>query len=956
MQIKISILSVFTILPLLTFAQKGIVRGTVIDSNNGHPLPGVTTMLEGTTIGAVSDFDGKFEIKAEPGKYNLQFSYISYSKFIIEDVELKPGEVTVIDAVKLTEDVEQLAEVVVTAEAIKTTEEALMIVKRKSANVLDGISSSNFRRLGDSDAASAIKRVPGVSIEGGKYVYVRGLGDRYSKSTLNGVDIPGLDPDRNTIQMDMFPTSLIDNIMVKKTFTADLPADFTGGIVNIETKGFPDEKNVGISVSLGYNPSMHLNNNYITYEGGSTDFLGFDDGTRALPISERNMIQYVEVVGRTDSEKALAYNQNLKSFNPTLSAIRSNSLLDYGFGFNYGNQSESRNNKIGYNFSLNYSNSTEYYEEAVYARYGKDNTNIFKLDKRDYQIGDFGINNVNLSGIAGLALKKDHAKYKLNILHTQNGESKAGVFNYENSDLGANFTAFQHNLEYSERSLTNIFLGGEHHIINSNWNLEWKISPTRSRIQDPDIRFTRYRVDGSALTISSESGYPERIWRFLKEDNLVGKVDATKNIKLFGNDGKLMIGTQYVYKHRDYEIKNFQVIPQGVDLTGNPDEIFDEENLWPSNPNGSEGTRYEPMFIPNNPNKYGANVMNTAGYFSAEILPVEKIKAIIGFRFEQYTQLYSGENQQGLELQNEKVLNDIDLFPSFNFIYSLDETQNLRFSYSKTIARPSFKEASYAEILDALSGRTFIGGFFKDINASGEIVWDGNLTATRIDNLDLRWETFKKAGQMISVSTFYKYFKNPIEMVQYVQAPNNFQPRNVGDGQLVGFEFEVRKNLEMISPALKSISFNTNVTITESRIQMSTTEFHSRLKNARDGEEISNNRKMAGQAPYIINSGISYNGIENNLEIGINYNVQGKTLQFVGVADRPDVFSVPFHSLNLVANKNLGVKDQVRLGLKINNILGSERQNIFESYGAENQIMESLTPGTSINFSFGYQF
>ncbi|ELR69528.1 TonB-dependent receptor [Fulvivirga imtechensis AK7] len=944
-------------LSLASHAQKGIIRGSVIDNTSGEPLIGVTVILNGTTTGAATDFDGKFEIATEPGTYTLQVSFISYQKLSIEGVKVIDGEVSVINNIRLKEDVEELAEVVITAEAIKTTEEALLTVKRKSANLLDGISSANFRKIGDSDAGEAVKRVPGVSIEGGKYVYVRGLGDRYTKSTLNGVDIPGLDPDRNTIQMDLFPTNLIDDIIVLKSFTADLPADFTGGIVNIDTKDFPEEKTFSVSASLGYNPNMHFNSNYLTYKGGSTDFLGFDDGTRDIPTGRSQDIPlYTDVVGRPNSEAGQRYMNILQGFNPTLAAMRDRSLMNFGLGVNLGNQITKSKNTYGYNFALVYRNDTEYYEGAEYGRFGKNDPEILELDSREYQKGDFGVNSVSLSGIAGLALKRERAKYKLNVLHSQNGESKAGIFDYRNTDLGAVFDAIQHNLEYSERSLTNVLVNGVHYNRDASWEVEWKISPTRSRIEDPDIRYTRFRVDGSNVSIGTESGYPERIWRFLEEDNLAGKLDISKKYKFKGESAKVIFGGGYTYKQRNYEIQNFQIIPQGIALSGDPNEIFVEENLWPSNDSGTRGTRYEPLFMPNNTNKYDADMINSSVYVSNEFSPLKRFKAILGIRAESYTQHYTGQNQQGLAVDREEVLDDLDLFPSLNLIYALSEKQNLRFSYSRTIARPSFKEASYAEILDPLTGRTFIGGFFQDVNSSGEVIWDGNLTATRIDNFDLRWEVFQKRGQMISLSAFYKAFDRPIEIVQYVQAPNNFQARNVGDGQVMGIEVEVRQSLALLTPKLENLSVTGNVTFTESKIDMTATEYNSRVRNAREGETINNVRSMAGQAPYIINAGLSYAGISNGIEAGLYYNVQGETLQFVGIADKPDVYSVPFHSLNFNANKIVGAEEKMRIGVKVSNILGDKKESVFQSFGAKDQLFDRIAPGTSFSVSLGYNF
>jgi hypothetical protein len=238
------IINLIIIVSLGIQAQNGKIRGTIYEESTGETLVGVTILVVGTTTGTMSDLDGQFTLDLAPGTYSIQFSYISYQTIVLEDVKVVSGQVTVLDDLIMKESSQVLAEVVVSAEAIRTTEAALLTVKKKSASMLDGISSAKIRLTGDGNAVEAAKRVTGVSIEDGKYVYVRGLGDRYSKTTLNSVDIPGLDPDRNSLQMDIFPTNLINNIMVVKNFTAELPADFTGGLVNIETKDFPEEKTI----------------------------------------------------------------------------------------------------------------------------------------------------------------------------------------------------------------------------------------------------------------------------------------------------------------------------------------------------------------------------------------------------------------------------------------------------------------------------------------------------------------------------------------------------------------------------------------------------------------------------------------------------------------------------------------------------------------------------------------
>ncbi|MCS5491168.1 TonB-dependent receptor [Algoriphagus limi] len=938
------------------FAQNGTIRGTIYEEATGEPLFGVSVLVRETGTGAISDFDGKFEVQVAPGNYTLQISYLSYTTVELTAVTVTAGEVTVLDDILMAEEASELETVTIAASAIRTTESALMSVKRNAANLMDGISASTFRKIGDGDAASAVKRVTGVSIEGGKYVYVRGLGDRYTKTVLNGVDVPGLDPDRNTIQMDIFPTNVIDNIIVSKSFTAELPADFTGGVVDIETKDFPEEKVARIGISGGYNPSMHFNSNYLRYDGGKTDWLGFDDGTRAIPTGGRTDIpQYGDVVGNPNSPKGLEYQQILNDFNKTLGGFRTSSPMDLGLSFSLGNQLVRPKVTWGYNLALTYKNETEFYQDAEFNLYAKPReSSQVELEALERQKGDYGVNNVLVGGLAGIAMKTDNSKYKLNLMHLQNGESKAGEFDFINTNLGANFEAKQYNLEYSQRSLTSVLLNGTHYLNGRDWEINWKLAPTVSTIEDPDIRFTRFRLPNN--TISTEVGLPTRIWRSLEEYNLNGKLDVTRQLNLFQRDSKLKFGGNYVIKYRDFNIQSFQFATGNTQFTGDPNAILDSENLFSAE--NRNGVRYNADFIPINPNEYQSILTNVAGYGSLEASPSDRLKAIMGLRVEKYNQYYTGTNQTGtIVFDLVEMLDDFDFFPSVNLIYNLKQNQNLRFSASRTIARPSFKELSYAEILDPITGRTFVGGLYPETtNGGSEVLWDGNLTPTRINNFDLRWEAFQERGQMLSVSAFYKTFDKPIEMVQFLSDPGAFQPRNVGNGTVAGLEFEFRKELSFIAPALEKFSWNTNVTVTESRIKMSESEFRSRSLTAREGEEVKDTRDMAGQAPFIINTGLSFLDFNSGIEAGLFYNVQGSTLNYVGFGNRTDTYTVPFHSLNFNLNKSFGADERVQTSLGVSNILNDKRQQVFRSFGAQDQLFTNLAPGTRISFSFSYSF
>lgn len=960
------LLSLTIILALLNsavYAQNGFIRGTVLDEAIGESLPGVQILVVGTTTGTLTDLDGKFNISIAPGTYNLKLSYISYETLTIEGIVVEADKVNVIDNIYMREEAVELGEVTITAQAVRNTENALSTIKRKSANVIDGISASSFRKIGDSDAASSMQRVTGVSVEGGKYVYVRGLGDRYTKTILNGVDIPGLDPDRNSLQMDLFPTNIIDNILVHKSFSADLPADFTGGVIDINTKDFPDQKIGKVGGSIGINPQMHFNSEYLTYKGGSTDFLGFDDGTRAIPATE-NVPFFSQVVGNPTGEDGQRYREILEGFNPTMGPSMQTSLMDFSIDFSIGNQKPKEKVTLGYDFAISYKFNTEFYKDAEFGRYGlAADPNVYEMERREYQFGDYGTQSVLLSGLAGFAIKTLNSKYGIKLMHLQNGESKAGEFYYEGSDQGSVFNADQYNLDYGQRSITNLLLSGEHKFDDARWSMVWKASPTLAMISDPDIRFTRYEDRDGTPAIGTEVGFPERIWRDLNEINLAGIIHVTRDFDIQARKSSIKFGGAYTYKERDYEILSYALNIRGVPLTGDPNELFFDENLWPLNGEDiTKGTTYEARFIPNNPNSFNSNVNYAAAYVSADLWMLNWLKAIVGLRVENYVQRYTGQDQLATNvLDNDIVLDKLDFFPSVNLVFTLNNNMNIRASYSKTTARPTFKELSFAEIYDPITSRTFIGGLFFDGFVSGNdtiVYWDGNLTTTDIHNFDIRWELYQQNGQMFSLSGFYKQFLRPIEIVQYATQTGAFQPRNVGDGEVFGAEAEIRIALGNIISALNNFRFILNVTVTESRIKLSPTEYQSRVENARTGQTIDEYRDMAGQSPYIINAGLSYEGGDsgfwNGLQAGLYYNVKGETLLYVGIVDRPDVYTRPFHSLNFNATKRFGEDQRMSLGLRVENILNADDETVFKSYEATDQFFEKLSPGFHFKVSFSY--
>jgi outer membrane receptor protein involved in Fe transport len=948
--------------------QTGTIRGTIVEDNSGETLVGAQIIIkELPGTGTITDLDGAFSLNVKPGTWTVQVRYISYQNLTVENVKVQNGKVNSLGNLILMEDNQVLEEIVVTAEAVKSSEIALLSMRKQSQNLMDGISASKIQLTGDATAVAAVKRVPGVSIEGGKYVYVRGLGDRYSKTTLNGIDIPGLDPDRNTLQMDMFPTSLISNITINKNFTPELPADFTGGLLNIETVDFPEREIIKVSLGVGYNPNSHFNNDFLAYNGGKTDFLGFDDGTRELPSAARSVF-----IPRPDYNPDQEVEQFIKSFSSDLAAEPKMSLMDISASFSYGNQIElgkdkdetKKQAKLGYLFSLTYKYDYKFYKDAENNEYQKDNTDesIYELIPANLQIGDIGQQSALVGLLGGVAYKTNLSKIRLNLMHLQSGESSAGDFIIRNKEAPgqSGYLGLADILEYNQRSITNIILSGKHVINESGWEINWSASPTISISEDPDIRKTAFTIEIDTSFNAGAAGYPSRIWRSLNEISLMPKVDVSKKHKFLGDDAKLKFGGAFTYKKRDYEILKYNIefngpVPSFPDA--NPNDVLADHNLYPFN---DDGVYYATDFNVPNSNQYESNSTNIALYLSEEFSLLENLKGIVGVRMEYFVLKHTGRDiiaaqggVGGRVLDNEAVLDDVDLFPSINFIYKFSDNLKLRTAYSRTIARPSFKEMSFAQIVDPLSNTIFNGGLFP---YEGE--WEGNLHETLIDNFDLRGEYFMESGQIMSVSIFYKQFDDPIELFRIPQgsASPEYQPRNVGQGKLYGVEVEMVKGLGFLTPLLDNFTISGNLTFVYSQIKMSDKEYSSRVANAREGEKIEKTRTMAGQSPYVINGGLAYSNLETGLDIGLYYNVKGPTLEIVGTRNIPDIYTKPFHSLNFTANYKFGEDKRMAVDFKASNILDQKEESVFVSYEAADQIYRSRYTGSSYSIGFSYKF
>lgn len=938
----------FVISSGIVFSQNGVLTGTLYDGELNDVLPFANITVESANKGAITDFEGKYNLEMQPGVYTVSYTFVGYETKNITDVVVESDKETIIN-VTLNPSASQLNEVVITTTARRNTEQSVLNLQRKSVSQIDGLSIESINKSGASDLAAAVKNVPGVSVQGGKYVYVRGLGDRYTKTILNGVDIPGLDPDRNTIQMDLFPTSILENVIVVKSASAVYPADFTGGIVDIQTKDFPAKATYTLSLGMGFNPDMHFKDNYLDYDGANTDFLGFDDGKRDLPLSRTT-----DIPGAFESfpnAEVHPLTELTNRFDKQLTPSQNTSKPNFDISFTAGNQYDVGDNKLGYQFSLSYKNETTFFENRRDGNFIKNQNDpsILELNTDRITSGNEGINNVILNGLAGLVYKRDNAKYKLNFLHIQNGESSGGLYNQvfsEGTGGGGLADLRKDAILYTQRSISNLFLSGKHNLKN-DWEVVWKVAPTLAKNDDKDHRVTilQENQQGQLSIRPNVAGYPIRIWRSLEETNLVSKVDLEKKLEAFERPAVLKFGGNAALKNRDFSIDDYRFISTNQAVpNNNPDALLFPENIW--NPTSGEGTLllygdgYEPS------NTYEGEQRIFAGYGQIDIKPIEKLKTVIGLRLEKFQSYYTGQSQGALSdpntqiFNNELILDKTDIFPSANLIYEVTEKANLRTSYSRTTARPSFKEASFVQIFDPIANRIFIGNL--------------DLQPTYVNNFDIRYEAFSGGGEMFAFSAFYKDFTDPIELTFFESAPSQLTPRNLGSAEVYGVELELRKKLGFISESLNNLKFNFNASLIESSLTMFEAEFNRRVLAAREGESIENERELQGQSPYLINAGFDYTNEDLGLQAGMFYNVQGETLEVVGTGIVPDVYTQPFHSLNFKFRKTFGKDQNSAISIKAQNILNDEKESLYRSFGDQSAIFSLREPFR--NFSIGYSY
>lgn len=910
-------------LALTAQAQTGVICGTVTDAKFKEPLIGATVSIEGTTIGAITDIDGNFRIeKVQPGKYTLVASYVSYKTQNIKDVAVVAHQEAVV-RIELSDADLQLQNVVVVAQRKLGTETAVLNTVRKSLPVVSGISAQQISKTQDSDAAEVLRRIPGITIVDDRFIVVRGLAQRYNNVWLNNATTPSSETDSRAFSFDVLPSSLIDNMMVYKSPSAELPADFSGGFVRLMTKNVPEGNTFNISYQLGFNTNATFRDFQLT-KGHAIDYLGFGAGKRALPSGTPAHLNDVSTSDAAAFTRRVNTGWDISHF----TALPEQKLtFTMNRLFNIGDW------KIGNITNVNYSTGYDYYElkNNNYLSYDMTNDQSsyrYKYDDVQYK------NTTKLGALFNWSFLKGNTKYEFRNFFNQRGSSsltqRQGTDYYSEENIRKWESLYTGRTTYADQ------LAGEHRWNDDIDKVDWTAGYAYAAYNEPDrkvVKSMERKQDGELKYYVSD---PTRYYQDLK-DNSFSLATNYEHIFTVSDLFKptLNAGVYGEYKKRNFDARRFvyNLLGNGYNRFAEWDysSIFSDENISADRIYMKEST--------NKSDSYTSDNLLGAGYVSAKLNYGEKLNANVGVRMEYYRLKLDGYESDGIKPVHLDQ-NSTEFFPSLNVTYSLTDKQQVRVAYGRSVNRPEFREVVPYVYYD----------FALDANITGNV----ELKNAYTNSMDLRYEFYPSPGETVTIGGFYKYFADPIEQT-YREAGSGLQYtyHNADHAKAFGVEVDIKKHLDFIG--LKDLSFVFNGAYIHSKVYFPEGSFE------RD-------RAMQGQSPYLINTGLFYQNDAKGLSASVLYNRIGKRIETVGVPaqnpndDIPDIYEMPRNSLDLSFSKKLGNYVELKAGVK--DLLNSKIEykqflELTDAAGAKReveQLVRSYRPGVTVNVGVSVKF
>jgi outer membrane receptor for ferrienterochelin and colicin len=899
------------------FGQNGTIAGVVTDAATGETVIGANVVIQGTTIGAATDLDGKFSIaNVKPGTYNLSVTFITYKAHVIPDVVVEAAKISEIK-VRMHEDVSELQEVVITGTRQINNDFALLKAIKESKLVVSGISAEQISRSQDRDAAQVVRRVPGVTLQDNRFVVVRGLSSRYSNVMLNGVLAPSMEADSRAFSFDIIPSGLLDRMLVYKSGSAELPGDFAGSVIQVNTKSTFDENFTNVSFGTGYRFNTTFTNRQ-SQQRAATEWLGFDNGFRSLPDNApTNYALSGTNVAKIEAES--------RKFNNSWGLEQLNVSPDMRFNIDLGRTFEIKNVSVSAVNGITYSNTNQFNRSQLNRYQNYDPVTFLSEDVFRYN-DDQLANDVRLGLLSNWTVKYSNKS----IIEVRNLYNRLGTTQTTIRD-GVNDFRQQHyrnySMRYVERSIYSGQVEGKHELKEDRSKIAWLLGYSSAKRSEPDWkRLVTARAIGAGdetpfivvIPTSTSASNAARFYQELDEYNLTNRLDFDYKFNR-GNEDKdaveLKAGYWIEYKDRTFAARSIgHVVREGFDQQGPIgtlpfDEIFGAENVnYQTGHHIAENTKIS--------DAYAARNLLTAGYLSFNLPLSEKLRVIPGVRVEHNRQQLNTALGTGAVAVDNPITS---VLPSLNVSYNLNATSLVRLAYSQTINRPEFRE---------LAPFTFY-----DFENQADILGNDSLKVANIHNVDLRWEYYPAPGESVSAGVFYKYFNNPIETTIDNGTDNPvFLYNNAANAQNVGLEIEVRKTLAYTSPSrfLNRTSLVLNAAYIVSEIN---------LQN--DGTLLEKeSRPMQGQSPYIINAGVFYNDDEHGFHVNAQYNIFGKRIAFVGLPGLPTWWEMPRHMMDITVSKSLNKRAVLRLG--VSDLLNA-RSLFREDANLDNKLKDAAT-------------
>ena len=890
---KILFLILFFTLSAMT-VMAGTIKGIITDKQTKEPLTGATVQVAGTTQGAVADIDGNYTLELPAGTYDLIIKYVGYVDINAQQVKVGNGEVIL--NFEMESDAQTLGEVSVTARKNLEGERALQVERQKATLAIENLGAKEMSIKGIGNVQEGVKQITGISIADAGQLIVRGLGDRYSTTTLNGLPIASPNPDNKLIPLDLFPSSTVQNITVSKVYDAATFADYSGAHIDISTKENTTEDFFNISFNVG----GHFN-------ALGKDFYQMDRGSL---FKTPGMDQRIYDMSLTDFDE---YVTQHNIFNTTFEVDKKTALPEFGGNIGFGKEIPIKNQRLSLLASLSMSNETKIMEDAFYKTLEATGTTQDDFNYDEYTAA------LKIAALASASFTlRQNDRIGYTFFYARNAEDS-----YQRRD---GYDAEGHQLMGSN-DITHIYtlqnhqINGLHHL-GTQWELTWGGSYGKTSSEEPDRRQVMFEKgeDGSLSLFKLNRQETMRYYGDLNEDEWVGNIALKYKWKELNH---VTAGFSYKDKNRDYMGTRFyynlnRLNPEITDIY-HTDGYLNQENVE----NGS--IVIERRMQPHDTYRAGMDIY--AGYVQTDFYPLNNLLVNVGVRYEYAKQWveYAIEGQN--KYQSRRDMNKHDLFPTLNLKYEMNERNNLRLSVSRTITRPSFIEMA-----------PFL---YQESYGAAQIRGNEELQNGYNYNLDVRYERFGDNGDMFSLTGYYKHLDKPIERVQRLQGGatmHSFQ--NADQGMAAGIEAEFRKML-----------------VSDLRLGANVSYMYTNVKLPQGGAYTNKERSLQGASPILLNADLSYSprfGEDRQLSLALLYNLQGRRIHAVGVSGLGDIKEQTRHTMNF--NATYTINRHWNLSLRVNDLLN--RAIIFKqdvpSTGEVVEV-ERFKEGASFEVGFSYR-